>query len=195
MPLRPGNPGGMGALGYPSFGDASRAMPSEQAPSTSASMSDAPMAASSWAIVDSPNTGDGQTTNLLPGVTCVSAADCWAVGYYDTGNTRYQTLIQRWDGASWARVASPNTATTQDNRLQGVTCASTSDCWAVGYSGGTSKTLIEHWNGAAWTIVPSPNTGAAQSNYLYGAKCNSATDCWAVGYYLTGGTYQTLAVR
>ena len=65
-------------------------------------------------------------------MTCVSASDCWAVGYYDAGSA-YQTLIERWDGTSWAIVTSPNTSATQDNYLNGVTCASASDCWAVGY--------------------------------------------------------------
>ena len=67
-------------------------------------------------------------------MTCVSASDCWAVGYYYDGTTSiYQTLIERWDGTSWAIVTSPNTSATQNNYLNGVTCTSASDCWAVGY--------------------------------------------------------------
>ena len=66
-------------------------------------------------------------------MTCVSASDCWAVGYLWPGST-YQTLIEQWDGSAWAIVASPNTSSTHTNVLQGVTCVSAADCWAVGYS-------------------------------------------------------------
>ena len=70
--------------------------------------------------------------NYLKGVTCVSASECWAVGYYYNGILPVQTLIERWDGTSWAIVASPNTSATQSNELFRVTCVSASECWAVG---------------------------------------------------------------
>src|SRR6266536_1303764 len=51
-----------------------------------------------WSIVSSPNTSPTQYNSLL-GVTCVSASDCWAVGfYYDPVANLAQTLIERWDG-------------------------------------------------------------------------------------------------
>src|SRR5207244_5348730 len=84
-----------------------------------------------WAIVASPNAS--LPNNVLSGVTCVSASDCWAVGYYVTGPSVYQTLIERWDGTAWTIVASPNAAPL--NILNGVTSRSASDCWSVGYSG------------------------------------------------------------
>jgi len=69
----------------------------------------------SWAIVSSPNTSTTDY-NSLSGVTCVSASECWAVGYYFTGdNFVDQTLIERWDGTSWSIVSSPNTSTTEAN--------------------------------------------------------------------------------
>ncbi len=135
----------------------------------------------SWSIVSSPNTS-GTQFNTLHDVTCVSAADCWAVGYSSTGSA-YETLIQRWDGTSWSIVDSPNASTT--DVLHDVTCVSASDCWAVGYSyssvTGASQTLIEHWTGTAWTIVASANTAATEGNSLAGVTCVLASDCWAVG--------------
>src|SRR5437870_4634209 len=42
-------------------------------------------------------------------------------------------------GPGWSLVTSPDTSATQDNNLQGVTCASASDCWAVGsYNAGSA---------------------------------------------------------
>jgi len=145
------------------------------APSTVSAPSDL-----AWSIVASPN--NGTSSNYLNGVTCASASDCWAVGYaFSVSLLNYQTLIEHWNGTSWSIVASPNTGTLQ-NVLRGVTCASASDCWAVGdyWNGGAFQTLIEHWNGTSWSIVTSPNTGTF-GDALFGVTCASAADCWAVG--------------
>jgi hypothetical protein len=155
-----------------------------------------------WTIVTSPN-ASAWPKNFLFGVTCVSASDCWAIGFSQslvgTSNIN-QTLIERWDGTAWAIVSSPNTLAALDNYLDGVTCVSASDCWAVGYYGNVSmtawQTLIEHWDGTAWAIVNSPNTSTTQRNYLYGVTCVSASECWAVGLSVNGsGFSQTLIER
>ena len=153
---------------------------------------------SSWAMVSSPNS-TAPARNFLSGVTCVSASDCWAVGYYFPGTVVSQTLIEHWDGSAWTIVASPNTSANRFNYLQAVTCVSASDCWAVGYydpGSGVYQTLIERWNGSTWTIVSSPNPPITQGTFLQGVACVSASDCWAVGYYNTGAAanplYQTL---
>jgi hypothetical protein len=95
-----------------------------------------------WAVVSTPAPSpDPDNTHALYTVTCASASECWAVGYYSNG-TAARTLIEQWDGASWSIVASPNNGTgTQANYLYGVTCASASQCWAVGSS--SAGTLIE----------------------------------------------------
>ncbi len=251
MPLRPSGldaPPGANSLGSPMFANQQSAPLSVQQPAASESMPLAPAAAGSWSIVTSPNTSTTQNNllgvtcvsasncwtvgfyvassgapqtliehwdgtawaivpspnaslpnNVLSDVTCLSASDCWAVGYYITAPSVYQTLIERWDGTSWAIVTSPNAA--QINRLNAVTCRSASDCWAVGYSEivGTGtlnidQTLIEHWNGTSWAIVTSPNTSTTQYNYLFGVTCVSASECWAVG--LSGTSLgQTLIER
>src|SRR5205823_1312898 len=104
----------------------------------------------------------------------------------------------------WSIVTSPNTSTTQSNGLGGVTCASASNCWAVGsyYNLSIIKnqphhTLIERWNGTAWSIVTSPNTSTTDYNQLSGVTCASAADCWAVGYYFDyhDNVYHTLIER
>src|SRR5437870_7375834 len=50
-----------------------------------------------WAIVTSPNAS--LPNNVLSGVTCVSASDCWAVGYYYTGTDVERSMHQRMDGS------------------------------------------------------------------------------------------------
>jgi hypothetical protein len=139
-----------------------------------------------WSIVSSPNNGRSTT---LKGVTCASSSDCWAVGVYYDGDFDH-ALTEHWNGIAWSIVSSANASGTQNNFLNAVTCASSSNCWAVGYynSGSIYQTLTEHWDGAAWSIVNSPNP--TQYNFLNAVTCASASDCWAVGYH--GGIAQTL---
>src|SRR6267143_1650394 len=154
-------------------------------------------AAGSWTVVSSPNTSP-TANNFLQSVTCVSASDCWAAGTYFAVGGVSQTLVERWDGTSWAIVGSPNASATQSNFLYGVTCVSASECWAVGYyKGSVNQTLIERWDGISWTIVNSPSTSATEHNVLYGVTCVSASDCWAVGFYKNSLTSnnQTLIER
>jgi hypothetical protein len=66
-----------------------------------------------WAFAFSPKAG---TTSYLQDVTCTSASDCWAVGYYYNDNA--QTLIEHWDGTKWAVVPSPNTTATFNPTLR-----------------------------------------------------------------------------
>src|SRR6266404_4810463 len=163
-------------------------------------------ASDSWAIVTSPNSSATQS-NQLYAVTCVSGSDCWAAGDYVVtdilGDQFFQTLVEHWNGTSWTIVSSPNTITVAghplaSNVFYSVTCASASDCWAVGYSdngnafvGEPLQTLIEHWNGSSWAIVTSPNNGTA-TNLLTGVTCVSASQCLGVGFYYNGSVFQTL---
>src|SRR2546425_425701 len=133
----------------------------------------APPTPPGWAIVTSPNANVAQMFN---GVACASASDCWAVGNrYNSQVLRDVTLFEHWNGTAWVVVPPTNSATS--NFLSSVTCASASDCWAVGYlkNGSVDQTLIERWNGTLWTVVASPNTSSTQSNQFNGVTCASAS--------------------
>ncbi|MDQ1360671.1 MAG: hypothetical protein QOJ44_1048, partial [Acidimicrobiaceae bacterium] len=103
------------------------------------------------------------------------------------------------DGSAWSIIATQNTSPSQSNVLNGVTCVTSSDCWAMGYAAtgtdGDSQTLAEHWDGSAWSIVATQNTSASQSNILHVVTCVTSSDCWAVGSAATAivGANQTLA--
>ena len=61
-----------------------------------------------------------------------------------------QTLIEHWDGTSWS-IVPPNTSA---GEFSGVTCTSTSQCWAIGSGcngNDVCQTLIEEY---APTIPP-----------------------------------------
>ena len=148
-------------------------------------------------IVESWNGTDWSLANLPPlpdsdgggffAVTCVTSSDCWAVGAVlgPAGNgSPTGTLTEHWDGAAWSMVPSPTPSGAAGGILQSVSCASSSDCWAVGYgtdqNGGALNSVLEHWDGSAWATASSPATGQTYDQ-LDGITCLSDSNCWAVG--------------
>ena len=106
-----------------------------------------------------PSLSPSPLENRLFGVAATSASNAWAVGYEREGS-KYQTLIEHWNGSSWQRVPSPNPAGTEHlNQLTDVAAVSASDAWAVGqyFTGTRHHSLILHWNGSSWRQVTSPN--------------------------------------
>ena len=151
----------------------------------------------SWNIVSSPSTSPGDT-DYLTSVACPAANNCWAAGYavFNNGVTTVATtLIEQWDGTSWTIASSPDSGT-GNNTLHGLTCASTSSCWAVGYFASSSgwQTLIVQYDGTSWSVVSSPNSGAGY-NELNGVACISTTDCWSAGDLFGSGGNTTLIER
>ncbi len=154
---------------------------------------------SSWKIAASSNRGGPASENILIGVAAASASEIWAVGKYDDG-AAFQTLIERWNGTSWANVASPDPGGPANNNvLNGVTATSVSNVWAVGYyfkQGGAYRTLTVHWTGTAWSSVPSANAGpAGEDNMLNAVAATSASNIWAVGDISDGTADRTLIER
>jgi hypothetical protein len=103
--------------------------------------------------------GTGTGNNLwVYGVSCATAQTCMAVGEKFTHGTVSPTLVEQWNGSSWATVPSPNPPGPGIGIFHGISCPQATNCWAVGVwenNIGTVGVLIEHWNGTAWTIVPS----------------------------------------
>ena len=148
-----------------------------------------------WNHVASPNVR--ATNDQLLGVAATSSSNAWAVGFYYAVPLEEQTLIERWNGTSWNRVASPNPGgSSNSNELKGVAATSSTNAWAVGYyyNGTGEQTLILHWDGTSWTRVASPNVGTI-SNELTGVAATSSTNAWAVGHYFNGTAQQTLILH
>jgi hypothetical protein len=139
-----------------------------------------------WSVVASADLGSAWGS--LSGVTCVSASECWAVGYSTTDkNATLQTLVEYYDGIEWSLEPSGNSSDAY-NELTGVACTSANRCWAVGfteYSGG-GRTLIEYYDGSTWSVFASPGLTTLQNN-LFAVTCTSSSDCWAVGSTYTPG--------
>jgi hypothetical protein len=122
----------------------------------------------------------------------VAVAMCWAPSMAQAASP------------SWSVALPHNSSAAQKNAMDGVSCASTTFCFAVGgYYTGTNPTIkhtqTQKWNGTSWSIVTSPNkTGSTVgSNYLMGVSCATTTFCMAAGFYTQsgGGNDQTLVEK
>src|SRR5215472_2587406 len=66
-----------------------------------------------WTRVASPTPSGTSYPSGLFGVTTISAASAWAVGFWDQANVSRRTLMMHWNGQGWKVVASPNPGGTQ----------------------------------------------------------------------------------
>jgi hypothetical protein len=149
---------------------------------------------STWSVVPTPD-----VTGYLFSVTCVTSADCWAAGTTTTDDGNSDPLngfILHWDGTSWSTTPTQPSGQTYD-QFNSVTCASASDCWAVGFAGPNAlsnnflpnvmpnvagdSSFVEHWDGSAWTITAAPSAPSPSGTYLADVTCTSSVQCWAVG--------------
>ncbi len=139
----------------------------------------------SWIVATSADVPEPKS--VLASVTCVSPRFCVAAGYYKIPEQndqpgQYQTLVEMWDGSTWALVHSPDPGA--DDQLFSVACSSVDFCAAVGSTEvgfqRPSQTLVEEWNGKSWSVPSSPNPGTG-NNSLYGVSCTSPKSCTTVG--------------
>ncbi len=132
-------------------------------------------------------TGNGSIGELRR-VSCVAASDCWAVG-----RTKYtfaeqvegkvpEPLLEHWNGSEWQTTTVPKPEGATSLTLEGISCASTNACLAVGfYSNGTNQPLAEYWNGSKWTAGKGPLPSGANKATLYSVSCGASGDCWTYG--------------
>jgi hypothetical protein len=136
--------------------------------------------------VQSPNPGGSSRDNFLYSTVALSPRSAWAVGFsYSVAAER--TLVMRWNGAAWQRVASPSP---RDAELYGVAATSPKNAWAVGNYG--NGALVLHWNGTAWKRVASRSP---RSSSLRSVAALSSHDAWAVGFYHTRTGDKTLVLH
>ena len=124
----------------------------------------------------------GAAITSLDAVTCVTPADCWAVGarFIKSSSNSGPALIEHYLNGKWSPVtAAPAERATLD-QLAGVSCLSSTDCWAVGMrSGSYQGSLVEHFDGHGnWAAVSAP----APQGSLFSVSCDpTSRECWAVG--------------
>lgn len=128
--------------------------------------------------------------SILDGVFCVTAANCWAVGFYQPSSSEVElNEVLHWNGATWSQVTVPNpggTASGDESLLFNVRCAAAGNCWAVGdyTASGAVLNQVLHWNGTRWSLTVTPDPGGTASgdvNQIFDVACRSTGNCWAVG--------------
>jgi hypothetical protein len=146
-----------------------------------------------WKSVATPNVGEG--ANKLNAVLALAPNDVWAVGFSTPiappRHAATLTLIEHFDGTSWAVVPSPNVgpnSATQSNRLLGLTANSANDIWAFGSyfaadGSGHQMTLLLHWDGINWTTASTPNltNGGFPCDLLWAGVVPSPGNVWILG--------------
>ena len=146
-----------------------------------------------WSVAASPSPA-GLMANQLNGVSCPASADCFAVGFSSTSSGT-SALIETLGPTGWVLATTPQVPGSSVDELQGVSCASTTSCVAVGFyqqKGGSEQTLVETLANGTWSVITSPNSGAG-NNVLTGVSCPEASACVAVGSYQSGATSRALA--
>ncbi len=150
------------------------------------------------ATVQNVQSGNGP----LFGVSCPTVSLCLAVGGAVTTARTFQRIAvaDLWDGTAWTAEALPLPARAYFSELDGISCATTTRCVAVGtYSrsgqnpeGGAGLPYAVTWNGFAWSLdADTANRGGS----LESISCPTATTCMAVGTRAIGKDNVPLASR
>ena len=151
-----------------------------------------------WTVATVPSP---PSANLwLTGVSCSSAADCWAIGKeISVSSPGIESDVQgyaleHYDGGSWKQVETPAVGGGDDSSLDSLTCLTADDCWAVGGAAGPGwdlvgtpppptywgQNVVEHYDGRSWSRAPSlelsMNTGTLGS-----ITCPASGYCYAIG--------------
>ena len=150
----------------------------------------------SWAVQATPD--PSATNNALYAVSCRLAIRCTAVGYYVRPHGGEQTLAERWNGTRWAVQPTNSPAGARLSYLDGISCATTTSCTAVGATDGsgsaTSVPLAEYWNGSSWAVQAVPRPGIAPYSYLAGVSCVTTANCTAAGTSMSGSLQSPTAL-
>jgi hypothetical protein len=141
----------------------------------------------SWSAQTTPNPGKYQ--NELYAVSCTSSTHCTAVGRQRETNAANWTVAMIWNGSTWATQSTPNPEGAASAELKGVSCTSSSNCIAIGYSqiSGVAVPLAMQWNGTKWSLQSVPLPEKALEGFLYGVSCPTSSECIAVGSYTPEG--------
>jgi hypothetical protein len=144
----------------------------------------------------------GARTSLLFDVSCASPVACTSVGSVTDRSGLTVPLVERRNRSRWTVQRTPDVGSSSHgvSYLGGVSCASSRDCVAVGFSGDATGTvgtpLAERWNGAGWRVQSTPLPAEARVGFLSAVSCTSPRSCVAVGFFISRvGTGEPLAER
>ena len=134
--------------------------------------------------------------DYLQRVSCSSAGNCTAVGYFKNAASGTEAFTMTSTGGVWGQAAPAVFAngvqySTPNGNLYSVSCASAGNCTAVGYfnnAAGSKEAFSMTSTGGAWgQAVPAVFANGVQNSvpfdYLNWVSCSSAGNCTAAGRY------------
>lgn len=133
----------------------------------------------------------------LEGVSCISSAECMAVGLTVSGSGEKQPYAALWSKGRWS-IQPLNPPEAANAILEGISCPSVKSCVAVGFSengAGAKTALTETWNGGTWSATSAPAPPEGGNFALSGVSCALPTSCMAVGAYAASKGVASLAER
>jgi len=128
----------------------------------------------------------------LGSVSCASAGNCSAAGFYTDSSGRGQAFVVNQVNGTWQKaIEVPGTAALQGANLGSVSCGSAGNCSAAGNytdnSGHTQVFVVNQVNGTWQKAIEVPGTAAlnrAGGAAIGSVSCASAGNCSAGGSYL-----------
>jgi hypothetical protein len=137
--------------------------------------------------VQLPSSPSGAKGATLQAISC-SSTTCTAVSSYRIeAASETVPLIEGWNGTEWGTPQpAPKPAGSKYATTDGVSCASSSACTAVGSYTNSAEVelpLAEMWSGKEWAVQTPPAPTGAIHVGLAGISCLTATECIAVGSY------------
>jgi hypothetical protein len=132
-------------------------------------------------------------SSLLRAVSCTTATNCTAAGFYHDPALGARALAQDFS-IRWQDVSPMPFNGTMAAGLNGVSCTSPNACLAVGRveRGGAFQEISQTWDGTGWKARVMPKSMITN---LAAVSCTTATACTAVGNIVTGGNAAPLAER
>jgi hypothetical protein len=157
---------------------------------------------SSWSLMSTPDYTNN-TNNELKSVSCTSATSCTATGEYaEREGAGGRPIVEHWNGSTWTLQSVPTPPGSEENALVSVSCASNTECIAVGNASSGGHTfyypVADRWNGSEWTLLTLPRpTGAEEQAFLASVSCPAVNSCIAAGHYSIDGNlyHQPLVER
>jgi hypothetical protein len=133
-------------------------------------------------------------------VSCASAGNCSAGGYYTDGSGNGQAFVVSQVHGAWGTAEEvPGTAALSPggNAIVSVSCASAGNCSAAGPYANSQVFVVSQVGGAWGTAKEVPGTAAlntGDNDWIGSVSCASAGNCSAGGYYATTSKEHPLVV-
>jgi hypothetical protein len=134
-------------------------------------------------------------------LSCTSAGNCAAGGYYTDGSDHRQAFVVSETNGTWrTAIEVPSTGGLNKDGaadINSVSCTSAGNCAAGGFYGDSSghvqAFVVSETNGTWRTAIEVPSTGGLNKDgvaWVTSVSCGSAGNCAAGGYYTDGSDHR-----